>query len=279
MTMTTTDNNAHRNDTEKQRLVIRASRFSLAFATQDITYPATTVNFAPYNVKGTMSMAANLREAIKTSEMLARNYAKVTVMADSPTLAIPLDLFDTKDAQKLFCHSHPDSSNDIVMHTVLAELNAAMLFAVKKDFHNVIIDRYGSASFFASSAPVWNYLFRRNFLGSRIKLYAYFHDQRMEVIAYGQNRFKYFNTFETENAHDAVYFLLSVWKQLALRPDHDELHMVGELPDRQWLEDELKEYLKKVYTVNPSTDFNRSPIAQMKDMPYDMMTYFIKGRG
>ena len=126
---------------------------------------------------------------------------------------------------------------------------------------------------------MWNYLFRRNFLGSRIKLYAYFHDQRMEVIAYGQNRFKYFNTFETENAHDAVYFLLSVWKQLALRPDLDELHMVGELPDRQWLEDELKEYLKKVYTVNPSTDFNRSPIAQMKDMPYDMMTYFIKGRG
>lgn len=279
MTMTTTDSTVQHNDAGKQRLVIRASRFSLDFATQDTTNPATTVSFTPYDVKGAMSMAANLREAIKTSELLASNYAKVTVMADSPTLAVPLDLFDTKDAQELFFHSHPDSSNDIVMHTVLAELNVAMLFAVKKDFHNVIIDRYGSASFFASSAPVWNYLFRRNFLGSRMKLYAYFHDQRMEVIAYGQNRFKYFNTFDTDNAHDAVYFLLSVWKQLALRPENDELHMVGDLPDMQWLENELKEYLKKVYTVNPSTDFNRSPIAQMKDMPYDMMTYFIKGRG
>ena len=50
------------------------------------------------------------------------------------------------------------------------------------------------------------------------------------------------------------------------------------MPEQQWLETELKGYIKNVYFINPVTDFNRSPIAQIPSLPYDMMTYFIKGR-
>ena len=97
-------------------------------------------------------------------------------------------------------------------------------------------------------------------------------------MSYGQNRFKYCNSFATANAHDVLYFTLNVWQQLAMDAKHDELHLVGDIPEHQWLESELKAYVARVYTVNPSSDFNRSPIAQMKGMPYDLMTYFIKGR-
>ena len=138
--------------------------------------------------------------------------------------------------------------------------------------------RSSPTTFFNASTPVWHYLFKRSFSGGRKKLYAYFHDQSMEIFGYGQNRFRFCNTFTLDNSHDALYFILNVWKQQSMDEQKDEFHFVGEVPEQQWLETELKGYIKNVYFINPVTDFNRSPIAQIPSLPYDMMTYFIKGR-
>ena len=69
-----------------------------------------------------------------------------------------------------------------------------------------------------------------------------------------------------------------MWKQLQLQPEHDELHIVGDIPEQQWLLSELKKYLQKAYVINPVADFNQAPVTQIKGMPYDMQTLFVKGR-
>jgi hypothetical protein len=80
------------------------------------------------------------------------------------------------------------------------------------------------------------------------------------------------------HAHDALYFLLYVWKQLMLQQETDELHLVGELPEQEWLMGELKKYVQKVYVINPSAEFNRAPATKIKGMPFDLMTLLTKGR-
>jgi hypothetical protein len=71
---------------------------------------------------------------------------------------------------------------------------------------------------------------------------------------------------------------LYVWKQLALDNQYDELHIVGDIPERDWLIEELKKYLSKAYVINPSADFNRAPATQVKGLPYDLVTLYTKGR-
>ena len=52
-----------------------------------------------------------------------------------------------------------------------------------------------------------------------------------------------------------------------------------ELPTYRYIiTEELKKYLKKVYIINPSADFNEAPATQIKNMPYDLMTLYVKGR-
>lgn len=276
--MTATTDNTHVNPTRSTRLVMRISQHSLHFAQQHADDAGTPLNFQPYNVKGAMSMAANLREAFKTVELFETKYRKVVVMVDAPFLVVPLDLYVEGEASMIYSHSYPDLANMKLMTNVVADLNVVALYGIHKDLHTVITDRYDDAIFFNASTPVWRHLFQRNFSGTKGKLYAYCHDQKLELMSYGQNRFKYCNSFATANAHDVLYFTLNVWQQLAMDAKHDELHLVGDIPEHQWLESELKAYVARVYTVNPSSDFNRSPIAQMKGMPYDLMTYFIKGR-
>ena len=59
---------------------------------------------------------------------------------------------------------------------------------------------------------------------------------------------------------------------------HDELHMVGKLPDGEALKAKVAEFVKRVYVINPSGEFNRAPVTQLAGIPYDMVTLYMKGR-
>ena len=53
---------------------------------------------------------------------------------------------------------------------------------------------------------------------------------------------------------------------------------MGEFNNREQLIKELKDYVKNVFVINPSAEFNRAPITQIKGIPLDLMTLYINGR-
>ena len=71
---------------------------------------------------------------------------------------------------------------------------------------------------------------------------------------------------------------MAAWKQLGLDARHDELHLAGDLAERDVLTAEAQQFIKRVFYINPSGEFNRAPVTQIAGMPYDLMTLFIKGR-
>ena len=261
-----------------QRLTIRVSRGSLSFSDVNVTGSGNSVDFEPYTVKSGMSMAANLREAFKTASLPGMNFRRALVMVDSPVLLVPTDLFREADAEALYRHAVTQRETDRVAFNVLPELNAVALFAINKDLRLVVDDHFADVTVNCAMTPVWKYLHQRSFIGTRGKLYGYFHDRKLEIFSFAQNRFKYCNAFETSEAHDALYFLLYVWKQLALNPAHDEMHIVGDIPERDWIMSELRKFLMRAYTINPVADFNRAQASLVKGMPYDLVTYYVKGR-
>lgn len=260
-----------------QRLVIRISRNSLSFAAVNIEGNG-QIDFEPYTLNPGISMAANMREAFRTQPMLQTAYGRVLVMIDTPTLMTPIELFHEEEQRTLYLHSYEGHEQDEIAHTVLPDLNCVAIFSVNRDLKLVLDDHFTQPTFIAAIAPVWRYLHQRSYVGVREKLFAYFHDRHMEVFSYGQNRFKFCNTFEARDAHDALYFLLYTWKQISLQADRDEMHLVGDIYEQEWLMGELQKYIKRVYTINPSGDFNRSAVTQIEGMPYDLMTLFVKGR-
>lgn len=263
----------------KQRLTIRISRNSLAFATLVANTEAENpIVYEPYVVRSGISMAANLREAFKGAELPAMGITKARVLVDTPVLMTPVELFDEQTMNEEYHHAYPYTEQEAVLYNVLPDLNAVTVFAMNRDLKTVIDDRFEDVQYIAALTPVWRHLYKRSFTGQRGKLYGYFHDRKVDVFAFRQNRFKFCNQFDTNHAHDALYFLLYVWKQLMLDAEQDEMHLVGDIPEREWLTEELRKYIQKVYVINPSADFNRAPATQINGMPYDLMTLFTKGR-
>ena len=263
---------------DKGRLTIRVGKNTLSFSVTDVTNLEQPITYEPYVVKSGVSMAANLREAFKISDVLAIETRRVQVLVDSKALLVPVEQFEEKDIETIYRHSFPRNGTDSVVYNVLPDLNAVAVFSINKDLRLVINDHFNDVNIIHVMAPVWHYLHQRSFTGHRNKLYGYFHDKQLDIFSFQQNRFKFCNAFETVRAHDALYFLLYVWKQLNLQPEHDEMHLVGDIPEKEWLLQELRRYLQKAYSINPTAEFNRAPATQIKGMAFDLMTLLTKGR-
>jgi len=260
----------------KHWMTIRVGRRTLSFSMP--SDDESSIVFEPYVVKSGISMAANLREAFKQADLLLDPPQRVRVMVDSDVLMVPVEEFDEQSVSTFYEHAYPGRVQDSVEYTVLPDLNAVALFSINKDLRLVIDDHFKEVKVIAAMSPVWRHLHQRSFTGIRSKLYGYFCEKHLHIFCFNQNRFKFFNSFAAAKAHDALYFLLYVWKQLNLQPEHDELHIVGDIPEGDWLITELKKYVQKAYVINPEADFNRSPLTRIKGMPYDLQTLFVKGR-
>jgi hypothetical protein len=258
-----------------RKLVIRVGKGSLMFTTTD---DQSQVVFEQYHINSSITMAANLREALLSSDILKAPYQRTLVMVDSPVLMVPTDLFHEKEKTELYFHAFTKRTQQVVMHTVLPDLNSVALFSIDKDLLAVINDRMPQPSIVAAMISVWHHLHQRSYTGTHQKLYGYFHDRQMEVFSFNKNRFKFCNTYTVNNSNNALYYLLSVWKQLGMEPEHDELHLVGDLPDEEALLNEARQFIKRVFYINPSGEFNRAPVTRIAGMPYDMMTLYVKGR-
>ena len=260
-------------------MIIRIGKNTLSFTMPDATNTERPIIHEPYVVKGGISIAANLREAFKTVGMAASAPQQTQVLLETPYIMVPVEKFNEDEAETLLSYSLPAGlEKRRVLYNVIPSLKAVCLFAVNKDLHGVITDRLENVQFIQAMTPVWRHLHQRSYTGHRNKLYGYFHSQQLDLFSFQQNRFKFCNNFEASSAHDALYFLLYVWKQLRLETEHDELHLVGDMPEQAWLVPELKEYLQKVYVINPSADFQEAPATKIAGLPYDLMTLLTKGR-
>lgn len=262
---------------KRARLTFRVSQHSLSFSVIDNSTES-QLAFEPYILKSGISLAANLREAFEESDLLSYGYQRAQVMVDSPVLMIPIDEFDESAIEILYHHTFIGHGDSAVLHAILPNLNAVAVFSMNKDLKLVITDHFNDVRFHPMLQPVWSYLHKRSFTGAYQKLYAYFHDKKVDVFCFQHNRFKFCNTFNAASAQDAIYFLLYAWKLLALDTEKDELHIAGDVPERKWLTDNLHRYLQKAYYINPAAEFNRAPIINIKGITFDLITLFLKGK-
>lgn len=254
----------------RMRLVMRIGAETLSFS---VTNPqaARKIVFDPYEVNAGMSMAANLRNAFSSSELLMSGYRRVLVLMDSPAMLVPTDGFREERLPAMYAHTFTGHGNDTILHSILPDLNAVAVFAMNKDLKTVIDDHFSDRRFIPVAQPVWLRLYKRSFTGMRSKLYAYFHDKKMEIFSYTRNRFKFCNTFDASHAHDALYYLLYAWRQLGYDADNDEVHVCGSIVHGDWFIENLRRHVARAYVINPSADFNRSPATAIQGITYDLM--------
>jgi len=262
---------------ERTTLTIRVGENSLSFSTPKRSDDG-RIDFEPYHIKAGISMAANLRQAFGKSRLLSMDFTDAVVVVDSPVLLVPIEEYEENDICTLYTHAYKRTVSSTVLHSVLPGQNAVAAFAVNSDLKLVVSDNFRSSTFMPLMQPVWNYLHKRSFTGSRNKLFAYFHDRKVDVVSFRQNRFRFSNNFEADRCNDVVYYLLYVWKQLGYDVLHDELHIAGTPSEHDGLMEMLRRYVKNVHEINPAADLGFSITESTGGVPLDLQILHTKGR-
>lgn len=263
--------------TLRQRMAIRIGRGSLSFAVKDATADG-QVAYEPFTAKSGMSMAANMREAFRDSDLLSRGYQRAQVLIDADVLMIPVEEYEPETKEELYRQAFTNAEGDVVMQSIVPNLNAVAVFGINKDLKMVVEDHFSDVRYMPVAQPIWSYMHSRSFSGANRKMYGYFHDGRLGIFSFDKNRFKFCNSYDVKKGNDAAYFLLYVWKELNLDAEKDELCLSGEAPEKDKLQEIVRRYVRRAYFINPAGEFNRAPITQIKGMPMDLITYFVKGR-
>ena len=96
--MTTT--NEH--NSARPRLMMRLGRNRLDLVSLDPANNERPIDYQPYSVNAGISMAANLREALRTCEILQYSYQRVIAMVDAQVLMVPVDLYNEAQKETLY---------------------------------------------------------------------------------------------------------------------------------------------------------------------------------
>lgn len=238
-----------------KRLIIRAGHGTLSFTVQDTDGKATLY---PYAVKSDRSLPANLREAFKEQQFLralerdgsGKILADTLLMVASPVMLVPDDVdIDTTPGtiDAAYGEIITGYKGDEKMVRPIPELRVKAVFSVDSDLLLVANDNCSHVTVDNVLAPVWIDRYSAEYQkdGYR-RLFAYFHDRKVSVFSFEQHRIHFANTFDAAHAHDALYYIMFVWKQLGYSQEDDILFLLGTMPHADWLTARLKTYIRKI---------------------------------
>lgn len=117
------DNNITTRQGQSPRMTIRVSKGSLIFAIADTDHPNDII-YEPYTAKSGVSMAANLREAFKTADILQRPTHRAQVLVDTPVVLIPIEEYDETKNEILYHQAVTGYDGYAVESNILPDLNA-----------------------------------------------------------------------------------------------------------------------------------------------------------
>ena len=250
-------------------LIIRIGIDTLSLAVVGET-ASSLVSFEQTPLKSGLSAAANLIESFRSNELLQKKYATVYIMVDTPTMLIPSDEYKANEAAMLYDHTFTDNEQQLKISCSLPELHVVAIFSIDRDLKTVIDEHFSDKHFLPICLPLWRHLNQRGNSHGRQRLYGYMHGDRLEIFRFNQNRFKFCNSFAASQAQDALYFLLYVFCQLTMDATRDEIYVIGDIPRKKWLTDQLHEYVKNIVPTD-ATDLGIDQSQRWQQIPLDMM--------
>lgn len=248
------------NKSEQSTLSIRLSADGFSFS---VFNPLGDGEFSYHDqeVEESLSLTANLKRTFHELEWLGCPFRRVNViMADKRFTFIPLEFFEDEQAEIIFYHNHLKRDNETVQYNILHKNNVVVLFGMDKSACTFLREQYPGVRFYSQASPFIEFLSAKSRLGNSRKMYAHLRKEAIDVYGYERGHLLLANSFECRATSDRLYYLLYIWKQLGFEQERDELHLTGDLCDKEQLLPELQKFIRQVFIMNPATNLDLQAI-------------------
>lgn len=259
-------------------LSIRVCSNGLSFCTYAPEQEA-PFDYKVMDVNHTISLAANLKEALLNEPMLKQAYQRVNVLIATPRFTtVPVAMFQKEGIRSVYEFAFPKDTPQHVSYNVLRRSGIAIVFGFDRNVYQLLLDDFPRARFYAAASTLIEFFSERSLFGQGKKMFVYLHEKEMSVYAFEQGRMLFANTFSAASVADMQYYALNVWKELAFDQVDDSLFIVGDHEPRAIeLSEKIKYFLQHVSVIDRSEDFKDRLTKGNTTIPYDLQTLLICG--
>lgn len=259
------------NKTRQYTKSIRLSTDGFCFAVHN-PQVAGEYAYQPYRIDALKSVASNLKAAAEETEMLKHTYGAVNIiLADAPYTLVPKEYYAEQYERELYRHNIAASATtDIIMHNVVADEQAIVIFAIEKQLHKHITTHYPKAQVHAGVSPLINFGVERSCAAGRKYCLLHMRKRSFDLMCYENAAPLFVNTFPYRDTADALYYLLNCWTTLGLSQTDDTLHIAGEPRHTKALTRELGRFIQNIHTIRPAEEFHSTELARTDGMPFDL---------
>lgn len=232
-----------------------------------------------WDVNHTISLAANMKDALMHEPMLQQQYQRVNVLITTPHFTtVPVAAFQKEDIGSVYKFTFPKDAPQHVTYNVLRRSGIAIVFGLERSIYQLLLDDFPRARFYASASTLIEFFGEKSLFGQGRKMYVYLHEKEMTLYAFEQGRMLFVNNFVATSVADIQYYTLNVWKELGFDQVDDSLFVVGDVEQRtQELSQKIKYFLQHVSVIDRGEDFKDRLTMGNSLIPYDLQTLLVCG--
>ena len=241
------------NNTSIYNLSIRITADGFSFFVTE-TISGDLIHREDFTIHEDEPLSRTLAKMLVRPTIQRLQYNKVRLVIDTDSTCIPLDEFKRDDLNTFYqlVFDNADLEANKVCYTVLPNLDVVELFTVPNDICDAISEIYPDVILTNSYATVMErtaaFCQRRN--PANRPLFVYAQNKQLFVYCIYQNELLFANSFMVENGQTALYFLLSVWKELGLDVRENTCFIAGDPEPAKKLAEEARDYLLHVEHTN-----------------------------
>lgn len=191
----------------------------------------------------------SLERAVYDNDFLLSDYRKVYVLCATGRFTfVPQPFAGERSVEDYYRFCFPNQSDKVLVNRLIRN-SAYNVFGIDAGIYGFLERTFGFPVFIHHLSPLCEFFQNKSQLGNFAKMYVQFQECGIDVLVFNKSGLQFANHFQGEQPVDLLYILLSVWQQLGLDQQKDELQFAGLSAARQGVVDLLKSYICNVVPV------------------------------
>ena len=259
---------------QNKTLSIRISTDGFCFCSYTPSLPESLKYFFYKPEKG-LTLTINLQKAVEQCPFisLGEHYDVKVIVETEEFTTIPVEYDDKQDYKPFYrlCFPKNDARVEIVANRLTAQ-GVTVLFPVEKSLYERL-QQLGDITFYSSLSILLGLMTSKPVAEERYML-AFFQGNLSFFISIQDGRLRLANAFRCDDGQDAIYYLLSIWKEQGLSQEDDTLYLCGDKGVEQNMLT-IGRFINRCKRMNANELFPSTLLNKMEGIPFDLQSLIL----
>lgn len=264
--MTPEKNNNNKIDLNTtKRLSVQVHLNGLSFLMQDENMTAALFykNIAFDTALMPEEVLAEIKKAYETYEELNQKVKEFTLVHQNLLFAlVPKAVFHKEQAADYLNFNAKLLPTDYVAYDILETLELVNVYVPLTNVNNYFFEHYGEFTYKHSASVFIESIVAQERNNNEFKMFVHLYKRQMDVLVTKGKKIQLFNSFYHTIPEDFIYYILFIAEQLSLNPDEFQLHLSGNIEEKDPYFEIAYTYIRNVTVSENQTPFLNSDSSQ-----------------